>query len=131
MKEFCNFQNCGLSFTLFNKLVWALIMENCCREKESERERARENEREREGERERKRERKTFGSLWIHFPFLKMCFCRLLFRDFLHYHSVLVRQQTLDSNRESFKNGYKKDMRYIKVRKWSPSISLSATNMES
>lgn len=39
MKEFCNFQNCGLSFTLFNKLVWALIMENGCREKQSERER--------------------------------------------------------------------------------------------
>lgn len=34
MKEFCNFQNCGLSFTLFNKLVWALIMENGCREQE-------------------------------------------------------------------------------------------------
>lgn len=36
MKEFCNFQNCGLSFTLFNKLVWALIMENGCRESERE-----------------------------------------------------------------------------------------------
>lgn len=42
MKEFCNFQNCGLSFTLFNKLVWALIMENGCREKARERERMRE-----------------------------------------------------------------------------------------
>lgn len=39
MKEFCNFQNCGLSFTLFNKLVWALIMENGCREKKRESER--------------------------------------------------------------------------------------------
>lgn len=62
MKEFCNFQNCGLSFTLFNKLVWALIMENGCREREREH-----------------AERKTFGSFWIHFPFLKICFFFLLF----------------------------------------------------
>lgn len=64
MMEFCNFQNCGLSFTLFNKLVWAVIMENGCRETESER----------EPERVGNRERETFGSLQIHFPFFKNVF---------------------------------------------------------
>ena len=58
MKEFCNFQNCGLSFTLFNKLVWALIMENGCTGREGERLSGRE----------------TFGRLLIHFPFHNICF---------------------------------------------------------
>lgn len=58
MKEFCNFQNCGLSFTLFNKMVWALIMENGCTGREGERLSGRE----------------TFGRLLIHFPFHNICF---------------------------------------------------------
>lgn len=30
MKEFCNFENCGLSLVVFNKLLLALIMGNGC-----------------------------------------------------------------------------------------------------
>lgn len=45
MMEFCNFENCGLSFALFNKLVWALIMENGCGGGDRGRERKREGER--------------------------------------------------------------------------------------
>lgn len=50
MMEFCNFENCGLSFALFNKLVWALIMENGCRGGEREREGRREGDGEKESD---------------------------------------------------------------------------------
>lgn len=118
MKEFCNFQNCGLSFTLFNKLVWALIMENGCTEKESER----------ELERERDTHLAAFG-FTSHFS--KYAFAVCSSGTFCIIVSVLVRQQSLDSNRKSWKNGYLADMRYVKVHKWNQSISLSAMNAAS
>lgn len=104
MKEFCNFQNCGLSFTLFNKLVWALIMENGCRE------------REREGEQRSGRER-----LFTHFPFHKICFCSFLFGNFI----ILG---YLDNNLETAEGKVREtDIR----RHVNPSIPLSPLNMVS
>lgn len=88
MMEFCNFENCGLSFALFNKLVWAPIMENGCRGRGSERERAR----------GRSRERERLDSLWNHFPFFKYVLA-IFFRfwDVSHYHvGAAVGKQILD-----------------------------------
>lgn len=112
MKEFCNFQNCGLSFTLFNKLVWALIMENGCRGTE--------------GAREREWER-DFWQVSDSLPISQNMFLLFALWGLLSFLDYL--DSKLETARGKKEESWKITRACNPLREWNPSLPLSPMNM--